>query len=439
MVIPGCETAPQDEASTQPSPLGHFKTVEVVTEQATVRADGKQIATVKRARRFGVIAQDPGRVKVQVCIGTRIHRGWIPRRSLRFLTDTDIDLSIEALKLSAALDAKIDIPAYKARLDALADRVAAAAAGGETPRGRILLANEQIFGREGFHTGDIGVNVLDIVLDKKQGSCIGLSVLYLCATRKLGLPLYLVSAPRHVFVRYDDGRVRFNIETTTGGTVHESDDFLVEHLGRRLSEQAGGVDQLTLANARVLGVLYQQRASYLTSMGRLADACKDLARAVEINPLDATCYASWASRLLVLDDTVGAIQLCSRALKLNPRLACAHFVMGRALRDQLQWKNACKHFASVIRQDPPRELAKGAYEAWARTLVRLGDFEKAHVKFAAVASYDPGGADYWYGLANLAKRIGEEGGTAGDFFAAEKAERRARLRHLRKLLEELRR
>ncbi|GAI69689.1 unnamed protein product, partial [marine sediment metagenome] len=34
---------------------------------------------------------------------------------------------------------------------------------------------------------------------------------------RLGLPLYGVVVPGHFFVRYDDGQVRFNIETTSKG------------------------------------------------------------------------------------------------------------------------------------------------------------------------------------------------------------------------------
>ena len=44
--------------------------------------------------------------------------------------------------------------------------------------------------------------------------------------RRLGYPLKLVVTKAHVFVRWDDGRERFNIETAgNGGTGSYSDEY----------------------------------------------------------------------------------------------------------------------------------------------------------------------------------------------------------------------
>ena len=55
------------------------------------------------------------------------------------------------------------------------------------------------------------------VLQGKKGSCVGMSLLYLLFAEKMGLPVYGVLAPEHLFVRYDNGKVRFNIETLRKG------------------------------------------------------------------------------------------------------------------------------------------------------------------------------------------------------------------------------
>ena len=58
---------------------------------------------------------------------------------------------------------------------------------------------------------------LHYVMDTKMGNCVGLSMLYLSLTDRPQLPFYGVVAPSHIFVRYDDGKARINVETTDRG------------------------------------------------------------------------------------------------------------------------------------------------------------------------------------------------------------------------------
>jgi regulator of sirC expression with transglutaminase-like and TPR domain len=55
------------------------------------------------------------------------------------------------------------------------------------------------------------------VLSVKQGSCVGMSLLYLLLAEKMGIPLYGVLAPGHFFVRFDNGSTKINIETLRKG------------------------------------------------------------------------------------------------------------------------------------------------------------------------------------------------------------------------------
>jgi hypothetical protein len=49
---------------------------------------------------------------------------------------------------------------------------------------------------------------------KRAGTCSSLPVLVAAIAQRLGYPVCLVNTFRHTFVRWDDGRERFNIETT---------------------------------------------------------------------------------------------------------------------------------------------------------------------------------------------------------------------------------
>jgi len=68
------------------------------------------------------------------------------------------------------------------------------------------------------------------VVEHRRGSCVGMSLIYLLLGEKLGLPLYGVLAPSHMFVRYDDGVARFNIETLRSGECM-SDDWYRHRYG----------------------------------------------------------------------------------------------------------------------------------------------------------------------------------------------------------------
>jgi hypothetical protein len=60
----------------------------------------------------------------------------------------------------------------------------------------------------------------------KGGTCSSLPPLYVAVGRRLGYPLKLVRAKRHLFARWDDGEGRrFNLECTSRGFVSHPDDY----------------------------------------------------------------------------------------------------------------------------------------------------------------------------------------------------------------------
>jgi tetratricopeptide (TPR) repeat protein len=93
---------------------------------------------------------------------------------------------------------------------------------------RIIDAmNRRIFDVWGISFSDDRDNVRyllpHLVWREKRGSCVGMSLLYLLLAEKSGVPLYAVRAPSHLFVRYDNGRRRFNIETLRRGECMSDD------------------------------------------------------------------------------------------------------------------------------------------------------------------------------------------------------------------------
>jgi regulator of sirC expression with transglutaminase-like and TPR domain len=56
------------------------------------------------------------------------------------------------------------------------------------------------------------------LMDTRKGSCWTMPLLHLAVAQRLNYPIYPVSAPQHIFLRYDDpGLEMQNIEATAGG------------------------------------------------------------------------------------------------------------------------------------------------------------------------------------------------------------------------------
>jgi hypothetical protein len=64
-----------------------------------------------------------------------------------------------------------------------------------------------------------------MINDDNGGTCASMPVLYIAVGRRLGYPLYLVPTKGHLFVRWDDGNNRFNIEGSGNGFSSYSDEY----------------------------------------------------------------------------------------------------------------------------------------------------------------------------------------------------------------------
>jgi regulator of sirC expression with transglutaminase-like and TPR domain len=176
----------------------------------------------------------------------------------------------EAL-LSAPADAKApafrpmlaeSLYAYAQRLRPALAAITTADAAGDSAR--IDLLRAFVFDTLGIKPLSDGAplyaSVPSLVLSRKEGSCVGLVLLYLALGRSTGIPLAPVFLPGHIMVRHiPDGRPSRNIETLRRGILR-SDSFYREtfSLGKRpwysLREAAPGQALaalvFNLANAR---------------------------------------------------------------------------------------------------------------------------------------------------------------------------------------------
>lgn len=405
-------------------------TVEIAADETPV---GDGATAVAKGRRFGVVEAEDGRVRICVSDGEALRREWIERDRVRVLSDGDVDVAGEALRMAVALNPEAETDVCRRRLDALVDRLAEAAGTEGTARERVRRLGRRLFGAEGF-TYRKGVKRLDQVLERKEGDCVGLSLIYLAVARRLRMPIHLVTWPSHVLVRYEDGPDRFDIETTERGEIRNVDDPIQHRRGR----VAGGIHCMSLPNPRALGIVYHVWGAILSQRGHHREACERFARAVEINPRDAEAHALWGAALhklgqyeaacaryadvAAIDPQHGEVNIrwafalnrlrrygeaaakAARATELAPAFADAWYAWAYALARLGRHAEACDKYAKAAEHHG--RFAE-AYAGWGGSLTRLGRFAEAGRKYAKAALFDPESsrtyAGWGYALAQMGK------------------------------------
>ncbi|MFP4056575.1 MAG: tetratricopeptide repeat protein [Candidatus Brocadiia bacterium] len=355
------------------------ETVVVVAERAPVELGGTVIGQVAHGRWFGVRERQPGRVGIQFFSGKMMRIGWVDAEHVVRVEDSDVDLADQALEVAARLRPQLDVGAYRARIEALADRVAGAAARGKSPLAKAKLIRRQLFGREGFRY-DPTPRTIDSVLDDRRGNCLGLSVLYLCAAQKADMAFRMLAVPGHVLLGYDDGRQRFHVEPSMMGLIFRGG------VGRRLGPK-GGIYPRVLSHPQAIAVMLSDLGALLGAQERYEEARDAFVRALEVDPQNAEAYFNWGLTLSVRERYGLACAKFSKALHIYPRFAKAYGAWGSALArmGELEW--ACEKFRSAV-QLAPRSAT--AYYNWGATLLLLGKRREAEARFARALALRPG-------------------------------------------------
>ena len=120
---------------------------------------------------------------------------------------TDTSLARTALKIAKESYPEIDSERYLEKIENIIENIKTSLRDETEPEQVIKTMNMVLFNELQFkyvQTGNLEYISLSKVLDSKVGNCVGLSILYLCIAEGLHLPIYGVSVPEHIFVRYDE-------------------------------------------------------------------------------------------------------------------------------------------------------------------------------------------------------------------------------------------
>lgn len=269
----------------------------------------------------------------------------------------------------------------------------------------IPVINEYLFTELGFKSISEASDPQDLflhtVLDKKAGYCLSLSILYLSLAERLGLPLYGVVVPGHFFVRYDDGQMRFNIETTSNGGSAPDEHYREKF---KVPRGSNGIYMKNLNKIQTLGCFFNNLGNSYNDVGNLDSAQLALERAVEINPTLSESRANLGNIYLAKGLVTEAINQYREALRINPNDAKTHNNIGNAYV-QKDWLNyAVNEYHQSIRLDPK---FTDAYKNLAIVYSKQERFQPAIMQLRQAIALNPKDAECYSQLGSVFQQMGK--------------------------------
>jgi len=221
--------------------------------------------------------------------------------------------------------------------------------------------NRRIFDQAGISASTDLKNPCNLfpsrVLERKQGYCVGIAAIYLALSERLGLPIHAVATPSHVFLRYDDGVTRINIETLQHGSNIPDEQYVRD---QKIPEESirRGIFMRNLTTEEFLaqfhnniGVIYSERKSY-------DQAAREYERALSLDPRLPVAHYNYGNDLLRLEQLRPAVRHFSKSLRLYPTDTWAFNNRGRAYFEMGKREKARRDFEDALRIDPGFEQAR---------------------------------------------------------------------------------
>jgi len=124
-----------------------------------------------------------------------------------------------------------------------------------------------------------------LIGDRRMGTCSSMPVLYIAIGRRLGYPLKLATTKAHLFIRWDDGTDRFDVEATGKGMNRYDDEHFKQWPFPVSDEEIRNDGYLkSLTPAEELAVFLSLRGNCLKEAGRRAQAASCYAAALRLAP-----------------------------------------------------------------------------------------------------------------------------------------------------------
>ncbi|MHC4917596.1 MAG: transglutaminase family protein [Planctomycetota bacterium] len=335
------------------------------------------------------------------------------------LPGSEIDVGRAALLIAAELRAGVDVDAEMGVLDRLAADAARRIGSGGTAREAVEELNAMLLGGRGvgYYRARTGrdFDVTDVIANRR-GNCLSCAMLYLAVADRLGLRVHAVSAPGHVFLRYDDGVRRFNIEPTLAGRA-VTDLHYRKTLGVSERAEALGLYLRSLSGREFLAEVLAARGGYFARSGRGTEARRDLRLALSVLPNSPQALAN-SGYLAEREGRVEeALTLYRRVLVLDPHSTAAlnnlaGLLVARPSGREYAPEEAGKLITAALRyaRRAPRETRASLLDTAGRVAAVRGLWRDAAKYAARAARLAPDREDYRRRAEEYARRAAESAG-----------------------------
>ncbi|GAB61050.1 MAG: tetratricopeptide repeat protein [Candidatus Jettenia sp.] len=272
------------------------------------------------------------------------------------ISTQETSLARIVLKIAQESYPEIDIEQYIEKLNTIIKNIKTILNDEREPEKIIKTMNSVLFKELKFQyvqAGGLEYISLHKVLDTRIGNCEGLSILYLCIAEELHLPIYGVSVPEHIFVRYDDGDFRKNIEIGYEGMA-TPDSYYVNMPGKRISQMSikKGYYLKNLTMDEVIANIYLNRSIIQKEQGNIENALKDVNRAIELHKNDAVAYCNRGVIYEKTGNVEHAIYDYNKSIDLNPDYAPAYYNRGSLYASMEKLEKAIIDYSMAVSLDP---------------------------------------------------------------------------------------
>lgn len=318
-----------------------------------------------------------------------------------------LDIAGTSLLIAKEEYSEIKIRDYMECIDWYARMIKARIPENNEPESIINTINEFLFDELGFtyvQTGNLEDLYLNKVIDRRKGNCIGLSILYLSIAERLRLPLFGVNIPEHIFIRYDDGVQRINIEMGHKG-MSLSDTFYVTHSIERFDKKSveNGCFLANLNKKEVISNVFLNRSKIRREGGNHRGALDDCNKAILLNSRNPGTYCNRGVIFEKLEMVSEAIKNYNQAISLNHKYASAYYNRGSIFGVKGEYGKAIEDFSEAISINPVFMLS---YFNRAIALKKVGEIEKAIQDYNKVIDID---SDYAQAYCNRGVAFAETG------------------------------
>jgi tetratricopeptide (TPR) repeat protein len=270
---------------------------------------------------------------------------------------------------------------------------------------RILLVEERFTYDKS--SADPGNYLLESVLARRKGNCLGLSLLYLALADRLGIPFRGVYVPSHCFVRYEGNGVLVNVEFAEGGASWSDDRYRREF---RILPSRPYLRSLT--PGEMFGVFLKTLGAGYSRKGREEDALRLYDEAGRLYPgLPDVPYNAGVSlqKLGRLDEAAGMYR---RALDLDPEMAAARDNLSILLAGKGRFEEAIAEARRAVELEPWNASARGNLAA---AYCGCGRIDEGIREYRMAIEIDPGNRRLQSGLerANFSRGSLKGGPSAG--------------------------